>query len=97
MFNLKSLGAILTILSLLLHLPRCIFLCLTVHSAGLIPRLSLSLSILACPLLATQSILALMEVKASTTAILLATVSVLVSIQGVLYSPPQEQKVSGGV
>jgi hypothetical protein len=34
----------------------------------------------------------LMEVKASATAILLATVGVLVSIQGVFYSAPREQK-----
>jgi hypothetical protein len=39
-----------------------------------------------------QSIFILIEVKAFATAILLATVGVLVSIQGVLYSPPRERK-----
>lgn len=80
------------ILSLLLHLLHCIFLCLAARSANLVPRINHALSISACPLLAAQSIFILMEVKAFATAILLATVGVLVSIQGVLYSPPRERK-----
>lgn len=92
MFNLKSLGAILTTLSLLLHLLHYIFLCPTIRSAGPIPRINLTLSISACPLLVVLSVLTLIEVKASATAILLTTVGVLVSIQGVFYSTPREQK-----
>ncbi|KAE8397151.1 hypothetical protein BDV37DRAFT_266417 [Aspergillus pseudonomiae] len=52
------------------------------QQAGLIPRLSLSLSISACPLLTTHSIPILIVVKSPTTGILLATVGILVSIQG---------------
>lgn len=82
MVILKPLGVIWTILSFLLHLLHCIFLCPTVNSPNLIPRLSFSLSISACALLAIQSALILIEVNTPAIAILLATVGVVVSIPG---------------
>jgi hypothetical protein len=63
----------------------------TVNSVNLIPRLSFSLSISACALLATQSALILIEVNTPAIAILLATVGVVVSIPGVWCSSPKDQ------